>query len=616
MDHSQNSTKGTLTVNGNEITDATRTANLDGDGRSPESSYGIYSGTTNLVPNNGFEVNTSSWAIRSAGTTITWITGDKKFGVGAVQITTPGNAILEGIITDYPSRFTVAPNTIYTLSAYVKAPLASVGETIMLSWDEFTSGNSYITSKTAILYTLTGTWTRISFTATTEANAAFVLVSLNTWISAQALTFYADGIQMETNAPLTPYTQMSRGDARIQFPSNLGSATQGWIATRVRLDWDNAEPPSNNPRLWQWQDDQNNRLELIHDGSQWKLRRISGGLTEEAEAVHVVANGDVVTSIGKWTANGPSISFNGNAFNSQVLYDDFNRANGSLGIAHSGQPWVQVPALDMLPGTVIGSIVNHQIVAEDSGQEFTAAYNGIDLGSGKTPVSMRANFSFTTGNAGGNVTLISNRQGLSHVSQITDGSIHIVFTDVNCIAGIFVGGELIILDVFPYKDSLTHDGTVYSASWTVDGNTLYIDIPDGTHQTVTDNRIPSLLGRYLTYENFWLAGQAQTRISGVSAVIVSDTATTGGGHIPTLAASTIDIGSSGGTADWITGEVFWAAAGTGMLTSADAASIEVLGNTTPSLNTFSSESNVTFVWSADNTSIEFSASSGLGEPKR
>jgi hypothetical protein len=48
------------------------------------------------------------------------------------------------------------------------------------------------------------------------------------------------------------------------------------------------------------------------------------------------------------------------------------------------------------------------------------------------------------------------------------GSVHIVFTDINGIAGIFVDGELITLDVFPYTDSLAHDGTLYSAGWAIE----------------------------------------------------------------------------------------------------------------------------------------------------
>jgi len=68
------------------------------------------------------------------------------------------------------------------------------------------------------------------------------------------------------------------------------------VAARGRLDWPNPNRPSATPRLWQWQDDANNRIEVYHDGSQWKLRRIKVGLIEEATAVHAVANGDVATT--------------------------------------------------------------------------------------------------------------------------------------------------------------------------------------------------------------------------------------------------------------------------------------------------------------------------------
>jgi hypothetical protein len=46
----------TVTASGNEITDVTRSTKTQGDGvNAPDSSYGIWEATTNLVTNGGFE---------------------------------------------------------------------------------------------------------------------------------------------------------------------------------------------------------------------------------------------------------------------------------------------------------------------------------------------------------------------------------------------------------------------------------------------------------------------------------------------------------------------------------------------------------------------------------
>ena len=70
----------TLTTSGNEMTDTTRTTNTQGDGiTSPDSSYGIWESTTNLVTNGGAETNITGWTNHGTGV-VSRDTSQYKFG--------------------------------------------------------------------------------------------------------------------------------------------------------------------------------------------------------------------------------------------------------------------------------------------------------------------------------------------------------------------------------------------------------------------------------------------------------------------------------------------------------------------------------------------------------
>lgn len=105
----------TLTVSGNEITDTIRTTGTSGDGRAaPDSSYGIWEGTTNLL--------TYSNTLSNAA----WITGSGSSQVTAASTAdgpgTDGGWILTTIGTNHFFRqtATVSASTTYTFSFWAK----------------------------------------------------------------------------------------------------------------------------------------------------------------------------------------------------------------------------------------------------------------------------------------------------------------------------------------------------------------------------------------------------------------------------------------------------------------------------------------------------------------
>lgn len=76
----------TLTVTGNEVTDAVRALGTDGDGLAAETSFGIWPSSTNLMPNGGFETDTDGWAEYGSGASISRVATSPKFGSSCLEV--------------------------------------------------------------------------------------------------------------------------------------------------------------------------------------------------------------------------------------------------------------------------------------------------------------------------------------------------------------------------------------------------------------------------------------------------------------------------------------------------------------------------------------------------
>lgn len=272
-----------LTLSGNEITDATRAAGVQGDGLSGDSSYGLWEATTNLVTNGGLETNTTGWDAY-AGATVTRDATQAKFGAYALKVVTPGVANNEGMTPNSPTGH-VATTTGTTLTGSMWVYTASGGEVVVLALDEFDSGHAYLRSTVSSTVTLTAGWQRMTVSATMGVSAAYAGLSFRTRTSgaAQAITVWLDGIQLEALAYATPYVHTDGGTAsrsatQVRFPSSLLNTTQCWAALRVRAgDW--PALGAANVTLIDWRDDANNRLTAIWTPSATAIqaRRAAGG---------------------------------------------------------------------------------------------------------------------------------------------------------------------------------------------------------------------------------------------------------------------------------------------------------------------------------------------------
>ena len=314
-------TNANLTVSGNEITDATRTTNTQGDGKTPpDSSYGIWEGTTNLIPNGGFESNTTGWASNNgAHATPSRDTTTSKFGVGSLKVVTDSTTQTGVQVTT--NTISASASTIYTASAWVNAPLGQSMQLVFNAYNVNTFINSIITT-----FTGTGSWQRVTATLTTGVGTnnvdPFIVTN-----SATATTFWVDGAQIEQKSTATPYVETngataSRTAARVQAPSSLLNATQGWVAMRVRFGNPSGSQQMN---FFGWTNTADNdgiRLFWDHqDGDLFVIHRGTGHLTANADQAnlgHTPALGEMVTVIAAWDSGNLYLSINGSSFSSAV----------------------------------------------------------------------------------------------------------------------------------------------------------------------------------------------------------------------------------------------------------------------------------------------------------
>lgn len=178
----------------------------------------------NLVTNPSFESNTTGWT--STGATISRVTTDFYIGTASLSTVCPANGNWAG--TSAP--ITVAPNTVYTSSIYVKG---EAGKTFQLQFDDYTSADVYIASLSSAVITATGTWQRVSVTRTLGATSAkgYIYVFNRT---AGAHTFYLDGAMCETASDMRPYFDGNYSEDPNYIPEWNGTVNNSTSDALVR----------------------------------------------------------------------------------------------------------------------------------------------------------------------------------------------------------------------------------------------------------------------------------------------------------------------------------------------------------------------------------------------
>lgn len=203
------------------------------------------------------------------------------------------------------------------------------------------------------------------------------------------------------------------------------------------------------------------------------------------------------------------------------VHDDFHRADG-LPVAppnSAGLAYTHVQPVASPTAVVVAGIVSNQLVTADSSSTAqTASYMGVDLGPGKLPRRLAARVIFQPGTANnGNVTLISNPNGLDRVTQITggapdgNGSAHMTFTDAAAQPSSFDAGVQNVITTTSYGTACARDGaTLYRFGWRhIPGTDFYaLEHPDGAETVLSSAALSNRIGRYVTFEAFWLEPSA------------------------------------------------------------------------------------------------------------
>lgn len=317
-----------LTVSGNEITDTSRAAKIQGDGLSSDSSTGIWETTTNRVQNGGFATTTGGgWgddASSGGGVARTLDSTTAVFGSSSLKVVTAGTGAQEGTRYGQSPLLSLSPSTTYTASAWLKG-----SGTVGFFLDLYDGSSVYQTSAGYAIgqlgnLTLTGGWQRYTFTFTTGAAVASGRISIRTQ-TAQAITFWIDGVQLEQKPFATPYVETngstaSRAGASVHISSTVVDKTQGWAAARIRVGWSSSNPPEAGfEEVFRWTGSNGvDTYSLMWRGATrtWEVarREIGGGWTDAVSAAQTFAAGSTFTLIAFWTSNTLGVSVNGGSF--------------------------------------------------------------------------------------------------------------------------------------------------------------------------------------------------------------------------------------------------------------------------------------------------------------
>lgn len=184
-----------LTVSGNEITDATRALGTQGDGRG-------YAVVVNGCSNGGFENDTTGWTLDTVNYSVAArSTEQAKFGTHSLKLTK----------TDSVDQFhefsvgAVGANTQYTISAYVKvAAFTAVpaSNRWLCAYDDANAGGTFVAA-TGVPTGITGDFVRLSVTVTTSAAPGNLKIRLY----GPNGTCYWDGVQAEIGAVANAYVE-------------------------------------------------------------------------------------------------------------------------------------------------------------------------------------------------------------------------------------------------------------------------------------------------------------------------------------------------------------------------------------------------------------------------
>jgi hypothetical protein len=187
-----------------------------------------------------------------------------------------------------------------------------------------------------------------------------------------------------------------------------------------------------------------------------------------------------------------------------MVEDHFTRADtapGSLGQTETGQTWI-----------LTGS--GYQTAKIQSGRYVCPNENSYAYFDAITkPKALRGVISWLgSGSNPGQPVLLS-----SPFVTLLETMVQVQFSPTSMLAIIRVaGGSQDVLLQANYPPCVT-DGRPYQVGWSIEGDTITVELPDGTVRTATDSRLTTATGRYVLYQLYNVTTGPQARFDSVEA---------------------------------------------------------------------------------------------------
>ncbi len=263
----------------------------------------------NMLTANQSDVETDTSGFTAiTGATLTRDTTQQWHGAASLKVVTPGVATNEGVGVGRPDTAFQAGQTI-TASAYLRG-----AGTL-----QFKIVRAGVTTYANTTITLTGTWTRYQITATLPYPLPTGTYQLQiTTSGTQAVTFYADGLQIEATTPATAWTLGGAIVLAGQGQQNVVTtpldaffaAGNGVIISRDRGDGSGAQTLLSGP-IWHLERRlQDNVYVLAGPSDDWwlKARRADPGVSPYATVAYDTRTATASTAIRGYvdTNAGPS----------------------------------------------------------------------------------------------------------------------------------------------------------------------------------------------------------------------------------------------------------------------------------------------------------------------
>jgi Phage tail protein/Carbohydrate binding domain len=183
-------------------------------------------GTTNLLPNPSFEVDTTGWELSGASTVARDLT-TARVGGASLKVTA-ANASGSGVraYTAASSGFDVTPGRSYTFSSYARLGAGgSKSLTVSISWYD-TAGALISTSSQATTLNTTNWSQRLAVTGVAPTSAASARnFTIETNSASGIFDFYLDAAQFEEKANATRYCDGSQGPGQYWTGDRQASAS-------------------------------------------------------------------------------------------------------------------------------------------------------------------------------------------------------------------------------------------------------------------------------------------------------------------------------------------------------------------------------------------------------